>query len=265
MRKKHKIASKPYFGAFLFCILGFVLPSLFSDKLDSIIENAIGVGYVGSCILAIVFLFLFKLWFRPEFKGCIHGEGWNVRFMIPFVVVLGIDLIMNGISFSNLSTNTIMMSITAGLFEETAFRVYPVSVFLRGKRKESDIMKGVIFISAIFGVFHLGNMLGGAGLGVSILQVCATFASGMLFAALYIRTGSIIPSMILHGLHDFVCFLDPAAVNESGIVIADLTTDLVVNESVMFAANLAMAIFILRPSVRKDIVAIWDKKWGGDN
>lgn len=265
MRKKHKIASKPYLGSLLFCLLGFLVPGFLGEGLNGVFKNLTGLDNIGSCLLPIVFIFLFKLWFKPEFSGCFRAEEWNIKFLIPFVIILGMDWIVNGVSLSNTTSGAIMNAITAGILEETAFRVFPVSVFLRGKRKENDIIKGAIFTSVIFGIFHMTNMLSGAGLGVSAVQVCSTFAAGMLFAALYIRTGSVIPSMFLHGLHDFICFLDPSTVDAEGIVIAELTSDVIITEGVAIVVNLALALFILRPSVRKNISALWDKKWGGAN
>ncbi|MBE7087933.1 MAG: CPBP family intramembrane metalloprotease [Clostridiales bacterium] len=60
-----------------------------------------------------------------------------------------------------------------------------------------------IFISsAIFGLWHLLNLLEGAGVFATVLQVGYSFLTGAMFAAVTIKTGNIWGAVVLHALFD---------------------------------------------------------------
>ena len=61
----------------------------------------------------------------------------------------------------------------------------------------------VIISAAAFSLFHLLNLLGGAGIGATALQVAYTFLLGCLFGALKEATNCIYFGAIVHALFNF--------------------------------------------------------------
>jgi len=79
-------------------------------------------------------------------------------------------------------------------FEEVAIR--GVILFLLLKRY--DKIRAVLFSALIFGAGHIITFFLGNELFFSIIQVVYAFTLGILFAALVIKTNSLIPSIVAH-------------------------------------------------------------------
>ncbi len=128
-------------------------------------------------------------------------------------------------------------------------------------------MTTVILLSLIFGVAHIGNALIGANIGMSVMQVINSFFMGVFFSALYLRTGSIVPSMVAHGLVDFVSFAFDPMVNESGLLTETLSGKYLTNTVLQVCLTVIMGIigfYMLRKSKQDEIYRIWNKKWSLD-
>lgn len=109
--------------------------------------------------------------------------------------------------------------VEAGVSEELLMRAPPLgNVLCRAKTRKQFL--GLVFLTSFFfGVIHIENYFRGDELGMVLTQAFYAGCAGVFYAALYLRTGSIIPSVILHTLWDFVRFLDPAIV-AGGVVEA---------------------------------------------
>src|SRR5699024_1947492 len=70
--------------------------------------------------------------------------------------------------------------------------------------------KAVVLSGVLFGAGHMVNLLGSATLGV-LIQCCITMALGMLYGAIYFRTGNLWVVVFLH------MFQDVAALIQSGV------------------------------------------------
>jgi hypothetical protein len=66
---------------------------------------------------------------------------------------------------------------------------------------------GFVLVSAAFGLVHVLNALLTGELAAAGVQAINAFMSGSAFLALRIRTRSILPVMVIHGLWDFAVFL----------------------------------------------------------
>ena len=93
---------------------------------------------------------------------------------------------------------------TVGFFEEILFR-YVVLVLLlqRLPNKQKGTLYAIVLSSLVFGLIHGANLLYGAGLGNTILQMGYSFLMGMLWAVVFLRTRNIIYPIILHSLYNF--------------------------------------------------------------
>jgi acetyl-CoA acetyltransferase len=60
----------------------------------------------------------------------------------------------------------------------------------------------IIGSAALFGASHTVNLVAGANLPFTFMQIAATTAGGVAFAAIRIRTGSLWPVIVLHVILD---------------------------------------------------------------
>ena len=97
-----------------------------------------------------------------------------------------------------------------GLFEELAFRGV---IFLMFAEKRCATRKGLfwslILTSAVFGGVHLVNVLMGAGIGPTILQIGYSFLIGAMCSVVLLKTRNIWICVALHAVYDFCGTLMP--------------------------------------------------------
>jgi len=90
--------------------------------------------------------------------------------------------------------------LTPGIWEEVAFRGIMLTLLLKHySRKKAIIIDGVIFGSA-----HLFNILDGANIMDTVIQMIYAMCLGISFAYLYIRTERLLPGILAHYLIDAV-------------------------------------------------------------
>ncbi len=87
-----------------------------------------------------------------------------------------------------------------GIYEEIAFRGVITKLNLRRYSQRTTW----IVVSVLFGLFHFVNLLVGRYLVLTILQVIYAALLGFLFGYMFIKTKSLIPSIIAHYLIDSV-------------------------------------------------------------
>jgi uncharacterized protein len=97
-----------------------------------------------------------------------------------------------------------------GLSEELMFR----GVLLQAFRHRMAIWPAILITSLLFGGIHSLNVFTTGHLLTSVIQSGAALLSGLLFIAIRLRTGSLWPAIITHGLWDFGTFTLGAAGGE---------------------------------------------------
>ena len=117
----------------------------------------------------------------------------------------------------------------------------------------------LLLTSVLFSLVHLGNIFGGANLTITVLQLISSLCAGLFFGAVYLRSGSLWPTIVLHTLHDIVAFLDISTVSEGimtrGVRLDDLP-------DLLLAVILGcVGLWLVRPAKRGEILAIWRRKW----
>ena len=90
-------------------------------------------------------------------------------------------------------------TILVGFSEEMAFR----GVLFRALLTRMPIWPAIIVTTVLFGSVHSLNALTTGDLPAALTQSVTAAMSGLLFIAIVLRTGSIIPAMVLHALWDF--------------------------------------------------------------
>jgi membrane protease YdiL (CAAX protease family) len=87
----------------------------------------------------------------------------------------------------------------AGISEELACR----GVLYQGLRSRLSVWPAILLSTALFAAGHLVNGFVFGSFTLAAVQALTAFMTGIAFMAIRIRTGSLYPGMVLHGLWDF--------------------------------------------------------------
>jgi membrane protease YdiL (CAAX protease family) len=88
-----------------------------------------------------------------------------------------------------------LMELVVGFSEELVFRGFILRALLPG-----GMTRAVLVSSALFGLVHLGNIVYGASVAVTLFQVVGVFAFGVGMAAIVLRGGAFWPAILIHAL-----------------------------------------------------------------
>jgi ABC-2 type transport system permease protein/sodium transport system permease protein len=139
------------------------------------------------------------------------------------------------------------MAVVPAVTEELFFRGYLLSALLGGGERPA---RGIVGSAALFALFHL--FVGGA---IALERLPSSFALGLILGWLAYTSGSIVPGMILHVLHNGVVLLlgyyEPRLVEAGWLLEGQehLPAWLLATAAAMAAAGLAGAA-VLRPPLR---------------
>ena len=139
----------------------------------------------------------------------------------------------------------LVIALGAGFFEEYFFRgLFLKLAFQDGIRSSKQVL-GVVLLSALsFGLAHLGNLTH-QPLNATLFQVYYATAIGIFFAAIYLRTGSLWWTIILH------CLVDFASVLLSQSTQAAPATS--IWNFIFWLPLIALGLFLIRPKKLKAI------------
>lgn len=282
-KRKHKLFDHPYLGGLVAMIiaqllianLGFI-PALGVEVIRGIFpeisisaELDMNVKYISLVLSALVCLLILRLWFRKDgFKGCFPSAGLRNKEAWIFVLCgLVMDVVFTGISYAITKTvpvvpsvNGLLISLQAGVSEETIFRAVPASIMMKNNPSRKRMWMTVVITAAVFGLVHMSNVVSGAALSGAIVQSVNAACMGLLFAAIYLRSGNILLTMVLHTLHDVIAVTDPSQATGVFTTSSFSTLDYVTLAGIA-AIYASAGLFLLRKSKWDEIKATWANIW----
>ncbi|WP_262689095.1 CPBP family intramembrane glutamic endopeptidase [Paenibacillus baimaensis] len=179
-------------------------------------------------------------WWNPALVERRSLSRWTMTLPIIMTVIAIVNMLTG--DFTRVTPlmwlYLIVGSIMVGFNEEMIHRGQLI-VALRSRFGETGVW---LLSTAMFAVFHLPGMFLGLGAG-ALFQVVMAFGLGSIFYLARRSTGSLVASMLLHGLWDFSVF---SANGASALPIAGLLAPLLV-----IAAVITVPI-ILRREKRRD-------------
>ena len=239
-------------AASLVCSLAASFSS--SDFVQYLLISAAGI----LCMLAQ------KWWFATAFKGVFRAE-LPLReiglLCVPFLIQLLLSWLLNVMDhglFFRATALSVVMALSAGFGEEAMFRGLAVPIGMRYLRGRNRILITALVTSVVFGLSHLGNAKGGNAIG--IVQAVASIGSGLLYAAVFLRTGSIMVTVVMHSLIDWMYFVTNPALQNGEMANMGVTTAVIISCIVDLSMS-AVGLWLIRPAVREKIEAVWQKKW----
>lgn len=135
-----------------------------------------------------------------------------------------------------LAINTLLV----GFSEELAFR----GVLLRALLTRLPVWPAIWISVVAFGSVHVLNVFVTGDLLAAATQAVAAGMSGLLFTAIVLRTGSIVPAMLFHALWDFATLSMLAGITET--TAANPPPLLLVVPVLFVVPNFLYGLFLLR-------------------
>ena len=135
---------------------------------------------------------------RTEYYG-LRGvrEAKSYLYFAPLVLIASVNL-WGGVRVENTAGEIAFHCITmlnVGLIEELIFRGFLYRMM------EGNNPKAAAIVSAVtFGMGHIVNLLNGAELTETLLQLCYAMAIGWLFVVIFRKSRSLLPCIITHAV-----------------------------------------------------------------
>ena len=276
-KREHKILDHTIISYFLLAILVSLFEDILGTRIDKLIGNVIPdytietvvmgktmdltVG-IGVALAALLAAWLFKLWFRPDFNGCLQKDGLKegLLMLLPFLAIHYAGSIVSWITLGTGSALIALLRAAApGFGEEIMFRGLGVANYMRKIRSEGQI-KVIFWLSSIvFGLIHLGNIFAGGDPKSVVIQAVYAIGVGMLFGAVYLRTGNLWPTILGHWSVDFFELTRVDLAGSGGVM-----TGMGIGDWITIAAGAFGAFWALRlmnPKFYGGIMEVWTGKW----
>ena len=169
----------------------------------SSMDELVSAGVVWGIPLAALFLLV-------AYRGKWHQLGltapasWSAaRPVVIAVALLLVLAIVNGLPTTSVLLFLVINSMAVGVSEELAFR----GVVLRALLGSYPIRRAVLISALAFGAVHSLNALMTGEVVPALMQSGIAVGMGMWAASIRIRTGSLYPSILLHGLWDLALLI----------------------------------------------------------
>lgn len=156
------------------------------------------VGFIVNSILSIFLIIIILALKRTSYYGLTRvRNSKKFLYFIPLILILTVNL-WNGININNSVSEIVLYILTMiniGFIEEIIFRG-----FLFKMMAKNNVNSAIIVSALTFGVGHIVNILNGAELIPTLLQICYAVSIGYLFVIIFHKGKSLIPCIITHSL-----------------------------------------------------------------
>ena len=165
-----------------FCVQNFGITSLVSVIVNSVLSL---------CLLVLILTLK-----RTDYYGLKKVENpKKFLFFIPLLLIVTVNL-RNGFNVNNTVLEIVFHILTMfniGFIEEIIFRG-----FLFKMMEKTSLKSAVVVSSLTFGIGHIINLLNGADLIPTLMQVCYAVSIGYLFVVIFHKSKSLLPCIITH-------------------------------------------------------------------
>jgi membrane protease YdiL (CAAX protease family) len=206
MNRRLAIALIAFVGWLLITVVGGRIHTGEAPLLEAVMR---GLGW--PFLLAALFLLALVVWQQWRDVGLNRlpsGRSLLLTWLPMLYIVVGLGLsVAFGLPPAGVLAWILLNTFLVGLSEELMFR----GVLLQALRRTVSIWPAVALTTLAFGAIHILNVFMTGGLRTALIQSAAAALSGLLFIALRVRTGSLWPCIVVHGLWDFATFTIAAA------------------------------------------------------
>lgn len=198
-------------AAVLFVVYTVVDPKLSADDTTQNLLRSTLSRVLGSAVFLFVLLYQRNRLFAKPTAACLPA------FLPALAVVVNNFPILSAAGGDAYLTRPELVPLFAldawmiGVFEEIAFRGVLFPLLLENRKGTTrQIFRTTVAVSAVFGLVHLVNLIEGAGIGPTLLQVGYSFLIGGMCSIVLLKSGNLLLCILLHAVYDFCGGLYPA-------------------------------------------------------
>lgn len=175
------------------------------------IDNELGMA-IGRILAGIILLIVFR--------SCLKdGKPFSGLLVMLPALVFALWNVFNhfvtGGDLNPLTTEILLLGLAPAVFEEVVFR----GIFIHNLRESGKSDMAALLIPAlIFGVVHLTNAVNG-DIAQALVQTGYAVVVGLVFGAIYIRTGDLFSVILAHAVTDITSRVFAATINTSTTVL----------------------------------------------
>ena len=223
----------------LFCILLIVIYVLTNSYCVQNFGYTSATGVIVNSILSVFLIVIMLLLKRTSYYGLTKvTNAKQYLYFLPLIIIATVNL-WNGININHSTSEIvchILTMINIGFIEEIIFRG-----FLFKMMAENNVKTAMAVSAITFGIGHIVNLVNGAELVPTLMQICYAISIGYLFVVIFYKSKSLIPCIITH-----------AVVNALSIFNVENTLSIYVSSAFLIMFPLAYAWYINR-SVNKGL------------
>lgn len=262
-----------FWFSFLFLILGQVAGEFIRAYGEYYLHFPSWSGEASYIIITVLIAIGFQRMFKVPGSGMFTKKnlGKGLLYLLPFIIWMVISNTIPGIKrglvpdFSIAALWTAAITAMApGICEELLFRGISVYNCIRVKNEENRLIIYLILSSLAFSISHSLNLLAGVSFGNAVSQLIYTMGCGMFLGAVYLKFRTIWPCIIAHTIWDFSGYIWGKAVTSAQMAEKSVETGAslasgIIAELVPCIILIAAALYIIRPSARKEICQLWEE------
>ena len=215
----------------LFCMLLIIIYIAVNSVCVQNFGYTSSISFIVNTILSVCLIVIVLSLKKSAYYGFTKVRNLKkYLYFIPLAVIISVNL-WNGFNINHSAGEIvfhILTMINIGFIEELIFRGFLFRMM------EKSSLKSAIIVSAVtFGMGHIINLLNGAELLPTLMQICYATAIGYLFVIIFHKSKSLVPCIITHCL-----------VNSLSIFNVENTLSLYIAPIFLTIIPLAYAIYI---------------------
>lgn len=215
----------------LFCILLIVLYVVTNSFCVQNFGYTSCEGFILNTVLSLLLLGIILILKRSSYYGLTKVKDAKKHlYFLPLVLIASVNL-WNGFNTTLPAREIvfyILTMINVGFIEEIIFRG-----FLFRMMEQTNLKAALLVSSVTFGIGHIVNLLNGAELLPTLIQICYAVSIGYLFVIIFHKSKSLLPCIITH-----------SAVNVLSVFNVENTVSLYVAPVFLITVPLIYALYI---------------------
>ena len=222
MRKFYE--TKPVLFAILWIVVYVVLIAPLRGRFgDGSLQMLLGLVAISAALLAAIRL----LGIQKELGMTRWLQNGKALLWLLPMWVLSTGNLWGGVSVRYDAITSVMAVLSfllVGVAEEIMFRGF----LFNGMKKTGRLTVAIVVSAITFGMGHMVNLLTGHATAETLVQMIFAVAWGFLFTFAYLKSGSLLPCIVIHGLIDaFSVFSRDSQIADWAYIVATVAAALV--------------------------------------
>ncbi|NTU78416.1 MAG: CPBP family intramembrane metalloprotease [Chloroflexales bacterium] len=174
------------------------------SNLDDLVKTQVNIVFVTAVVLLLGVTFFFKWQRRVGLKPAAPPSSWLVIWPAALLILLFLGVALaTGLPSTTVVLFVLINTLLVGVHEELMCR----GILFQGLLPSLAVWPAILLTSFLFGAIHAFNGFLTGDFAGALSQAGAATLSGIWLLAVRLRTRSIYPAMLIHGLWDFAIFI----------------------------------------------------------